>query len=58
MSMLVGWEVRVSSVERVSSVGVTDVSSLVMLRLGMRWFVLRFFLCVLRAAGLFHRWYK
>ena len=59
VSMLVGWEVRVSSVERVSSVGVTNVSSLVMLRLGMRWFVLRFFLvfclCVL---GLFHRRYK
>ena len=45
-----------SVVERVSSVGVTDVSSLVGAR-GL-WFVLRVFLVVLRAVGLFHRRYK
>ena len=52
--ILVGCEVRVSRVERVSSVGVTDVSSLVVT--GRRWVVLRVFL--LRAVGLFHRRYK
>ena len=54
VSVLVGCEERVSRVERVSSVGVTDVSSLVGTR-GL-WFVLRVFL--LRAVGLVHRRYK
>ena len=51
-SILVWCEDRVSRVERVSSVGVTDVSSLVGTR-GL-WFVVRVFLVVLRAVGLFH----
>ena len=52
VSILVGWEDRVSSVERVSSVGVTDVSSLVETR---RWCFVRVFLdLLLRAVGLFH----
>ena len=55
-SILVGCEERVSRVERVVSVGVTDVSSLVVLRARLRWFVLRVFL--LRAVGLVHRRYK
>ena len=56
VSILGGCEDRVSRVERVSSVGVTDVSSLLVMR--ERWFVLRVFLVVLRAAGLVHRRYK
>ena len=60
VSTLVGWEVRVSSVERVSSVGVTDVSSLVLavLHVGILLFVVRVFLVVLRTVGLFHQRYK
>ena len=58
VSVLVGCEERVSRVETVSIVGVTDVSSLVVLRARLRWFVLRVFLVVLRAVGLFHRRYK
>ena len=56
VSILVGCEERVSRVERVVSVGVTDVSSLVVLCLTRRRFV-RVFLC-LCALGLFHRRYK
>ena len=45
VSVLVGCEERVSVVQRVSSVGVTDVSSLVALRVRRRWcFVLVFYL--------------
>ena len=52
------WRVLVSAVERVSSVGVTDVSSLVVTR--RRWCFVRVFLvlCLCDAVGLFHRPYK
>ena len=57
VSILVGCEERESRVERVvSGVGVTDGSSLVVLRASLRWFILRVFL--LRAVGLVHRRYK
>ena len=58
LSILVGWEVHVSSVDRVSSVGVTDVSSLVVT--GGRWCFVWVFLvlCLCDAVGLFHRRYK
>ena len=56
LSMLVGCEERVSRVEIVSSVGVTDVSSLAVT--GRRCFVLQVSLVLLRAVGLFHCWYK
>ena len=58
--ILVGCEVCVSRVQRVSSVGVTDVSSLVVLCLTRRRFVRVFLvlcLCVL-GLGLFHQRYK
>ena len=43
-----------SRVEKVSSVDVTEGSSLVVLRVRMRWFVFWVFLVVLRVVGLFH----
>ena len=60
VSTLVGCEDRVSRVERVVSVGVTDGSSLVLavLRVRILLFVVRVFLVVLRTVGLFHRRYK
>ena len=54
VSILVGYEERVSRVEKVSSVDVTEGSSLVVLRVRMRWFVFWVFLVVLRVVGLFH----
>lgn len=58
VSILVGCEEQESRVERVVSVGVTDRSSLVLLRKRVRWFVLRVFLVVLHTVGLFHRRYN
>ena len=57
LAKLVECEICLSWVQRVSSVGVTDVSSLAVTR--RRWFVLRVLLVLLRAVGLlFHRRYK
>ena len=56
VSILVRCEDWMLRVEIVWSVGVMDVSSLVVLRARLRWFFLRVFL--LRTVGLFHRRYK